>query len=135
MRAFAYERPTDLAAAVALLAKHGPDARVLAGGTDLIIRLRDRTLTPAVVVDVKRIPEFAPSILELGDTVRISAGTTMTDIVAASADAGADSRRWSRRRASSARSRSATGRRWSATSAMRRPRPIRRRRCSSTMRR
>ena len=38
------------------------DARVLAGGTDLIIRLRDRTLQPTVVVDVKRIPEFAPSI-------------------------------------------------------------------------
>ncbi len=81
MRAFAYERPTSLASAVALLAEHGPDARVLAGGTDLVIRLRDRILTPALVVDVKRIPELAPSILELDDVVRISAGTTMTDIV------------------------------------------------------
>ena len=41
MRAFAYERPTHLDDAVALLAEHGPEARLLAGGTDLIIRLRD----------------------------------------------------------------------------------------------
>lgn len=81
MRAFAYERPADLASAVALLAEHGSDARVLAGGTDLIIRVRDRTLEPAVVVDVKRIAEFAPSIAAVDGRVRISAGTTMTDIV------------------------------------------------------
>ena len=46
MRPFAYERPTSLADAVALLAEHGPDARLLAGGTDLIIRLRDGTIRP-----------------------------------------------------------------------------------------
>lgn len=81
MRAFEYARPTSLGDAVALLSEHGPDARVLAGGTDLVIRLRDRTLTPAVVVDVKRVPEFAPSVVETDGAVRISAGTTMTDVV------------------------------------------------------
>jgi len=80
LRAFAYARPTSLADAVALLAEHGPDARILAGGTDLIIRLRDRTLTPATVVDVKAIPELAPAISQADGGVRISAGTTMTDI-------------------------------------------------------
>lgn len=80
MQAFSYERPATLAEAVDLLARHGEDARVLAGGTDLIIRLRDRTLTPLTVVDVKRIPELAPSISESDGSVRISAGTTMTDI-------------------------------------------------------
>jgi CO/xanthine dehydrogenase FAD-binding subunit len=84
VRAFAYERPADLSAAISLLARHGSDARILAGGTDLIIRLRDRTLTPAVVIDVKRIPELAPSILELPDAVRVSAGTTMTDLLESS---------------------------------------------------
>ena len=54
MRAFSYERPAHLDDAVALLAEHGPEgARLLAGGTDLIIRLRDGTLRPKVVVDVK----------------------------------------------------------------------------------
>jgi CO/xanthine dehydrogenase FAD-binding subunit len=80
LRPFSYVRPTELAAAIDLLSEHGPDARVLAGGTDLIIRLRDRSLQPTVVVDVKRIPEFAPSIKRVDGAVRISAGTTMTDI-------------------------------------------------------
>ena len=82
MHAFSYARPATLAEAVALLAEHGPAARVLAGGTDLVIRLRDGTLTPDVVVDVKRIPELRPRI-ELGDgTLSISAGTVMTDVAA-----------------------------------------------------
>jgi CO/xanthine dehydrogenase FAD-binding subunit len=81
MRQFAYERPESLDAAVALLTEHGPDARVLLGGTDLVIGLRDRTMTPAVVVDVKRVPDLAPSIEEREGVVRISAGTTMTDLV------------------------------------------------------
>jgi carbon-monoxide dehydrogenase medium subunit len=81
MRQFEYARPTDLFAVIALLSEHGPDARVLAGGTDLIIGLRDRTMTPLVVVDVKRVPEFAPSIAESDGLMRISAGTTMTDLV------------------------------------------------------
>lgn len=80
MRAFEYVRPTDLAAAIALLSDSGMDARILAGGTDLIIRLRDGTVSPAVVVDVKRIPEFEPRIEEADGWLHISAGTVMTDI-------------------------------------------------------
>jgi len=82
MHAFSYARPATLMEAVSLLAEHGPSARVLAGGTDLVIRLRDGTLTPDVVVDVKRIPELRPRI-ELGDgRLSISAGTVMTDVAA-----------------------------------------------------
>jgi CO/xanthine dehydrogenase FAD-binding subunit len=81
MHRFEYLRPSTLDEAVGLLARHGAGARVLAGGTDLIIRLRDGTLTPDVVIDVKRIPELAPSIAELGGWLRITAGTTMTDLL------------------------------------------------------
>lgn len=81
MRAFAYERPSRLDDAIALLARHGPDARLLAGGTDLIIRLRDGTLRPAVVVDVKGIAELDGEIRDLPDGgLRIGALTTMTTI-------------------------------------------------------
>jgi CO/xanthine dehydrogenase FAD-binding subunit len=80
VRPFSYARPTDLPAAIALLAEHAPDAHVLAGGTDLIIRLRDGTYAPALVVDVKQVPELAPRIEPVGGVVRIGAGTTMTDI-------------------------------------------------------
>lgn len=82
MRPFAYERPETLAEATSLLAAQGFDARPLAGGTDLIIRLRDGTLRPSVVVDVKRVPELRPAIHEREGRLSISAGTVMSDLIA-----------------------------------------------------
>ncbi len=80
MHPFAYARPASLAEAVALLDEHGPDARVLAGGTDLVIRLRDGTARPSLVVDVKRIPELRPRIDLVDGVLTISAGCVMTDV-------------------------------------------------------
>jgi carbon-monoxide dehydrogenase medium subunit len=82
MHTFAYARPTRLAEAVALLEAHGSDARLLAGGTDLIIRLRDGTARPDVVIDIKRIAEMRPSIREEAGCLVIGAGTVMSDIAA-----------------------------------------------------
>ena len=82
MQTFAYERPATLAEAVALLDAHGPDARALAGGTDLIIRLRDGTVAPAMVVDLKRVAELAPGIHVDDGRLVIGATTVMTDIAA-----------------------------------------------------
>ena len=82
MQPFEYERPTSLAGALALLAEHGADARLLAGGTDLIIRLRDGTIRPRVVVDVKGIAELDGEIREADGYLRIGAMTVMTDIAA-----------------------------------------------------
>jgi len=82
MRPFAYERPTNLAHAIALLAEHGPEARPLAGGTDLIIRLRDGSIRPRIVIDVKRIAELDGEIRESDGHLTIGARTVMTDIAA-----------------------------------------------------
>lgn len=83
MQPFAYARPETLDEAVAMLAEHGAEARVLAGGTDLVIGLRDGSLTPVLVVDVKRIPELAPGIRAgAGDSLVIGATTAMTEIAA-----------------------------------------------------
>jgi len=81
MRAFEYERPRRLDDAIALFAGLGSDARALAGGTDLIIRLRDGTLRPRVVVDVKGIDELQADMREVDGRMRFGALTTMTDIV------------------------------------------------------
>jgi carbon-monoxide dehydrogenase medium subunit len=81
MRAFAYERPTSLADALALLAPDDGSARPLAGGTDLIIRLRDGTLQPRTVVDVKGIAEFSRRISVDDGWLRIGARATMTDLL------------------------------------------------------
>jgi CO/xanthine dehydrogenase FAD-binding subunit len=82
MRAFAYERPTHLDDAVELLVEHGPNARLLAGGTDLIIRLRDGTVRPRTVVDVKGIVELDGEIRDVDGHLRIGAATVMTAIAA-----------------------------------------------------
>ena len=82
MRTFTYARPATLAEAVATLEAHGPDARALAGGTDLIIRLRDGSVAPSVVVDLKRIAELRPGIREGDGWLSIGATTVMTDIAA-----------------------------------------------------
>jgi CO/xanthine dehydrogenase FAD-binding subunit len=80
MQPFTYARPASLAEAVALLERHGPDARLLAGGTDLLIRLRDGSLAPTAVIDLKRIAELRPGIREVGGRLTIGATTVMTDI-------------------------------------------------------
>jgi CO/xanthine dehydrogenase FAD-binding subunit len=82
MRAFSYERPETLADALAVLAANGRDARPLVGGTDLIIRLRDGTVRPRIVLDLKRIPELRPRIDTTTDVLTIGATTAMTDIAA-----------------------------------------------------
>ena len=86
MRAFAYERPTDLADALGLLADQGSDARLLAGGTDLIIRIRDGSIRPRTVVDIKGIAELERGIREVDGYLSIGARTVMTDIAARRAD-------------------------------------------------
>ena len=53
-----YEAPQTLDAAVAALAGASGPARVLAGGTDLLVQLRADFIEPELVVDVKRIPEM-----------------------------------------------------------------------------
>lgn len=58
MQAFDYARARTVAEAVELLQRRNGDARVLAGGTDLIVGLREARLQAKLVVDVKAIPEL-----------------------------------------------------------------------------
>ena len=58
-----------------MLAEHGQDARVLAGGQSLVAMLNIRLLAPAVVVDINRIPELA-TIVRTGDAIQIGAAVT-----------------------------------------------------------
>jgi len=52
---FAYARPASLAEALALLAEHKDDARVLAGGQSLVPMMNFRVAAPKVLVDINRI--------------------------------------------------------------------------------
>ncbi len=55
---FAYEAPTSLEEAIALIEKYGTDAKIIAGGTDLIIQLQEEKACPKVIVDITRIKEL-----------------------------------------------------------------------------
>src|SRR4029077_861220 len=54
--AFRYERPESVEEAVSLLAEHGDEAKVLAGGQSLVPVLNMRLLRPSVFVDMTALP-------------------------------------------------------------------------------
>jgi carbon-monoxide dehydrogenase medium subunit len=56
--AFTYERAGSPAEAVALLAKHGPDAMIWAGGTDMTLQWQQEKVSPTVCVDIRDISEL-----------------------------------------------------------------------------
>jgi carbon-monoxide dehydrogenase medium subunit len=80
MHPFAYMRPQTLAEMLTLLGERGSETAVLAGGTDLVVDLRNRTQSPAMVIDVKRVAELPRTITEIDARIRISATAVMTDI-------------------------------------------------------
>jgi carbon-monoxide dehydrogenase medium subunit len=74
-----YEAPESLDAAVKLLAGEAGLARVLAGGTDLLVQLRSGRVEPELVIDVKRIPELSDITAEDGG-FRIGAAVTGAEL-------------------------------------------------------
>jgi carbon-monoxide dehydrogenase medium subunit len=74
-----YEAPSSLDQAVALLTAEQGDARVLAGGTDLLVQMKTDLIEPALLVDVKRIPELC-EIREEAGGFRIGAAVTGAEL-------------------------------------------------------
>ena len=73
------EAPDSVAGAVALLAEATGDARVLAGGTDLLVQMRADVVDPELIVDIKQIPETR-SITEEKGGFRIGAAVTGAEL-------------------------------------------------------
>jgi len=74
---FDFYQPATLAEASRLLKENGPGGRFLAGGTDLVIAMKEKGLLPKYVVDLKRVPGLS-GIRENNDgTITIGALTTM----------------------------------------------------------
>lgn len=79
LKQFAYHEPSTLAEAIVALANGGDTARVLAGGTDLIVDMKIERLPTTAVVNIKRIPGLS-GIDDLGDATRIGALTKVTAV-------------------------------------------------------
>ena len=81
MEALRYEAPRSIGEAVDLLQQsNGAEARVLAGGTDLLVQMRLGLDEPRVVVDVKRIPELMSIALD-ADGLRVGAAVCGAELV------------------------------------------------------
>jgi carbon-monoxide dehydrogenase medium subunit len=74
-----YEAPESLEGAVALLAGAAGEARVLAGGTDLLVQMRADIVDPELIVDIKKIAETRAITLETGGW-RIGAAVTGAEL-------------------------------------------------------
>ncbi len=72
--AFEYERARTLAGAVARLAAHGPDAKLIAGGQSLVPMMAMRLLRPTLLVDIGELDELKQIRIDAdADTVRVGA--------------------------------------------------------------
>jgi CO/xanthine dehydrogenase FAD-binding subunit len=80
MRAFAYVAAKNVEHAVALLGEHGAKAKVLAGGTDLLVDLKSAADGPEVIVDISRLDELK-NITIVDDGLRIGASVTHADLM------------------------------------------------------
>jgi len=58
LESFEFVTPKSIDEAVKILASNGDNARMIAGGTDILVQMRVGRQTPSVVVDVKSIPEL-----------------------------------------------------------------------------
>lgn len=76
-----YHTPSSLVEAHALLQSYAGRARVIAGGTDLLLDIRHgHLIPPEALIDITKIPEMC-SLVQDGDELMIGAGVTHTRIV------------------------------------------------------
>ena len=81
MRSFDYAAPHTLAEALALLAAN-PQARILAGGTDLLVQLKNGRRETDLVVDLKKIPELKAIHFDPAKGLTLGASASCAQITA-----------------------------------------------------
>lgn len=72
-----YFQPKTVSEAVSLLASYGEEAKILAGGTDLLALMRNRVLKPKCLIDITRIPGLDYISYQDEDGLRIGALATL----------------------------------------------------------
>ncbi|MGQ9787857.1 MAG: FAD binding domain-containing protein [Candidatus Hadarchaeaceae archaeon] len=76
---FEYFEPVNISEAVSLLQKYGDDAKIIAGGTDLLVDIKEEKIKPKFLVSVMKIPDLR-CIVEDGMELSIGAATTLAEI-------------------------------------------------------
>ncbi len=80
MTTFELYEPSTLDEATALLARHGEDAKIIAGGTALVIMLRNRLIAPGAVVSLGGLDELRYIRTDADGSLRIGAMTTLREV-------------------------------------------------------
>jgi carbon-monoxide dehydrogenase medium subunit len=80
MVTFEYLEPRSLKEACDLLERHADDAKLIAGGTALLIWMRLGLLKPGVVISLEKIPDFSYVRYSENDGLRIGAGARHREI-------------------------------------------------------
>jgi len=80
LKQFAYFEPTTVAEATEILVDTGCDAYLLAGGTDLLVRMKRGDISPSAVVNLKRIEALKEIRRDAGNSVQIGALVSISDI-------------------------------------------------------
>jgi len=78
MKSFDYFSPKTLSEATEVLSKYNGDARMIAGGTDLLLKMKAGRLAPKAVVNIKRIPDLRG--LTFNSHLTLGALTTLEEI-------------------------------------------------------
>jgi CO/xanthine dehydrogenase Mo-binding subunit len=81
MKSFEYLAPASIDEALELLQRHGPQAALMAGGTDLMVWMNQREINPKYVVQIRDLPETR-FIKQEADCVRVGALTTKAELAA-----------------------------------------------------
>lgn len=80
MRPFAFYAPNSLPEALALLQAQGQGGRLLAGGTDLLVQMKERDLAPRYVVSLRNLPELRSVAFDASSGLTIGARVSMREI-------------------------------------------------------
>ena len=81
LRAFRVARPKTVEEAVRVLSEWGPEAMVIAGGTDVVPNLQMRLFSPKLLLDVKSISALRGITIAGAGALRIGALVTLTEII------------------------------------------------------
>jgi len=80
VKRFEYVAPKTIKEVTAALKKHGKRAMIVAGGTDLLVKMKGRALTPEVVVDIKRVPGLDEIRFDKRNGLTLGACVTMGEV-------------------------------------------------------
>jgi len=80
MRNFDYVKTKTLKEAISLLVKYSEKAQILAGGTDVLVKLKQRKITPDILIDIKGVPGLHGIEYNSETGMRIGALTLIREI-------------------------------------------------------